>query len=121
MVTGRGEPRVLVVEDEALIAMDIEAVLRSAGYAVVGPLPELEKAVQAAAEEGVDAAILDVNLGGSMVFPVADALARRGVPFVFMTGYGREILPERFGHRPLAHKPCSARVLLKLLSDALAR
>jgi DNA-binding response OmpR family regulator len=122
VTAGGGGPRVLVVEDEALIAMDIDATLRAAGFAVVGPLPRLAQAVRAAeAEDGLDAAVLDVNFGGELVFPAADTLASRGVPLVFLTGYGREILPERFRDRPAARKPYSARVLLALLSRALGR
>ncbi len=114
--------RVLVVEDEALIAMDVEAALRQAGYDVVGPLSRLAQAVGAAgAEAGLDAAVLDVNLGGERIFPAADVLAARGVPFVFLTGYGREVLPDRFRDRPAARKPYSARVLLMLLSRVLGR
>ncbi len=113
--------KVLVVEDESLIAMQIESVLRAAGHDVVGPVGRLDRAVSCALDGRLDAAVLDVNLGGERIFPAADVLAARGVPFVFLTGYGREALPDRFRDRPAARKPYSARVLLMLLSRALGR
>lgn len=81
------EARVLVVEDMHVIALEIEAVLAEAGCEVVGPAPTIESALELAQGETLDAAILDVNLGGEAVYPVADALKARGVPFVFASGY----------------------------------
>ncbi len=84
-LTGR---RILVVEDEALIAMLLEDLLGDLGCKVVGPAANVTQALELAARERPDAAVLDVNLGKETVFPVADALQRAGVPFVFITGYG---------------------------------
>jgi CheY-like chemotaxis protein len=90
--TGPGgpSPRVLVVEDEALLALELETGLRELGCEVVGPARNLAEALRlAASEPRLAAAVLDVNLGGGeLVFPVADALAARGVPYLLATGYG---------------------------------
>jgi DNA-binding response OmpR family regulator len=72
---------------------------------IVGPIPRLQPALKAAREEPLDAAVLDVNLAGERVDPVADALAERGVPFLFMTGYGRNMLPAEHADRPALAKP----------------
>jgi DNA-binding response OmpR family regulator len=103
---------VLVVEDELLIAMQIESVLRGAGHDVVGPFGRLDRAVSCARDGRLDAAVLDVNLAGEKVFPVADALARRQIPFVFLTACGQDIVPERFWQRPFLRKPYRAKPLL---------
>ena len=80
--------RILVVEDEMMIAMLVEDMLGELGCAVVGPAHALDTALaMAASEVGLDAALLDVNLGGTSVFPVADALRAKGVPAIFSTGY----------------------------------
>jgi CheY-like chemotaxis protein len=101
-----------------MIALDLESTLRQHGCEVVGPAASLEEA-QRIIESGLpDAAVLDVNLGREKVFAVADALADRGIPFVFITGYEPEILPPRHSHRPTAVKPCRGRALLDLLTRA---
>jgi CheY-like chemotaxis protein len=112
-------PRVLVVEDEALIALDIETMLRSLGCVVVGPVATVEQALRALVVGSPDAAILDVNLGHEKVFPVADRLAERNVPFVFLTGYSADILPQHHRGRPMASKPCRAEALARLLAPVL--
>jgi two-component SAPR family response regulator len=97
--------RVLVVEDEMLVAMDIAALLQDIGCRVVGPVGQLSEALPLAREAELDAAILDVNLENEGVEPVAAELARRSVPFVFATGYVRDDLPPRFRDRPVLEKP----------------
>ncbi len=84
--------RVLVVEDEWLVAMLIEEVLEDAGCVVVGTFARVPAALAAAQTVAVDVALLDVNIAGEQVFPVAHALAARGVPFLFLTGYGENAL-----------------------------
>lgn len=84
---------VLVVEDEVLIAMLVEDLLEEAGCIVIGPFAQVEEALAAAGTETVDIALLDVNVRGEQVFPVAYQLERRGVPFLFLTGYGDVALP----------------------------
>jgi len=111
--------RVLVVEDELLVAMMLEEFLRGQGCVIVGPVPRVEPALKAAREEPIDAALLDVNLAGERVYPVAKALAERNVPFVFMTGYGRGMLPLEYADRPAVAKPCQLTQLIGALSAAL--
>lgn len=110
--------RVLVVEDDWLVARELEAVLRRAGFAVVGPVAKLDQAVRSVAQAPPDAAVLDVNLAGERVFPAADALAARRIPFVFLTGCGADVVPERFWRRPTLRKPLAVRPLLALLEAA---
>jgi CheY-like chemotaxis protein len=117
---GNRPRRVLVVEDEALIALDIEAALKSNGCEVLGPVGTLAEAARLAADTKLDVAVLDINLGNEKVFTVADTLAKRGVPFVFLTGYETDILPERHHHRPSITKPCRPAVLLDLLASTLS-
>jgi DNA-binding response OmpR family regulator len=92
--------RVLVVEDEFLVATLIEDMLVAAGCVVAGPIPRLSEALDAVNSRTFDAAVLDVNLAGHRVFPVAEALSRRNVPFVFVTGYGSGVLPGEYAERP---------------------
>jgi DNA-binding response OmpR family regulator len=79
--------RILVVEDEYFIADDLRRALDERGAKVVGPVPDLAAGLDLARREALDAAVIDVNLGGEMSFPIADLLRRRGVPFLFSTGY----------------------------------
>ena len=98
--------RVLVIEDESLVAMLLETILDDMGCAVVGPESNIDDGLRAAMTEGgLDAALLDVNVAGREVFPVAEALKARGVPFVFSTGYGEAGLPEHWRGNPTIQKP----------------
>lgn len=98
--------RVLVVEDEYMLAEDLRCELEGAGAAVLGPVPSVADALALLARgPPPDAAILDVNLGGEMVFPVAEALRERGVPFVFATGYDAWSLPPAYAQVPRCEKP----------------
>ena len=85
--------RVLVVEDEYLVALEVENALLDAGCIVIGPFASVEDGLAAAQVENVDVALLDVNVAGEMVFPVAYLLEAVGTPFLFVTGYGKAILP----------------------------
>lgn len=80
--------RILVVEDEPLVAMLLEDILLDLGFDVIGPALRLERALELARSETVDAAILDVNLGGDRSYAVAETLGRRDIPYAFATGYG---------------------------------
>ena len=111
--------RVLLVEDDVLIAMMLEGLLLRVGCVVVGPFSRVEKAAQAACEEAIDIAVLDVNLAGERVYPVAEALALRGVPFAFITGYNRFELPAQYIDRPTIAKPFRARELTEKLAAML--
>ena len=104
-MAGLGGRRILLVEDELLVAMAVENVLRDEGCAIIGPIGRVEPALKAAREETLDAAILDVNLAGEHVDPIAQALAERKIPFMFTTGYDRSMLPAEHADRPTLAKP----------------
>ncbi|MDF0488432.1 response regulator [Sphingomonas sp. H39-1-10] len=113
--------RVLVVEDEYLLADDLSVALSSAGAEVLGPVPSVDEAAERiTAEPRIDVAVLDVNLRGDMVFPVADALIERGVPFAFATGYDCEALPDRFAAVPRVEKPFKAHRVAAILAPLIA-
>jgi CheY-like chemotaxis protein len=107
--------RVLLVEDESLLAMTVEGMLEDLGCYVAASASNVEDATARAQEAGFDCALLDVNLCGKPVFPVAEILSTRQIPFVFASGYGQSALPERFRSRPVVAKPFQ----LTDLSDAL--
>ena len=111
--------KVLVVEDEFVIALSMEAALRRGGYDVVGPAASVRQAFSRLDAERPGAAVLDVNLGEELVFPVADALTERRVPFVFVTGYEQPDLPTAHRGRPVLNKPCNPRELLARLAAVL--
>src|SRR5215469_16898701 len=108
--------RVLVVEDEYLVAILIQEMLESAGCVVSGPIPRLPEALDAVDHDGYDVAVLDVNLAGERIDPVAEALSRRNVPFLFVTGYGAGVLSDEFAERPRLCKPFKMADLLHTLS-----
>jgi len=95
----------MIVEDEVLIALDIQETLELAGYSAIGPFVTNAAALRQIHEHLPSAAILDINLGRELSFPIADALAEAQVPFVFVSAYGRESLPAAYGGRPLLSKP----------------
>jgi CheY-like chemotaxis protein len=109
--------RVLVVEDEMIVAWLLEDMLADLGCAVVGPAARVNQALAMLDAEAIDAAVLDVNLNGQMSYPVADALAARGVPFVFSTGYNKDSLPNSYQGFVVLQKPFDR---LKL-GDTLAK
>ena len=108
--------RVLIVEDDALIGLEIESILQDAGMEVVGPAPTIDSALASTAAEKPDAAVLDINLGGEEVFPVAEALARADVPFLFLSGHSAGLLPERYRDRPRLAKPYRVSDLVNAVS-----
>jgi DNA-binding response OmpR family regulator len=112
--------RVLVVEDEVLIALDTQETLADAGYEVVGPAERMDRALALAETEPLDGAILDVNLGREQIWPVADALLARGVPFVLLTGMASDCkVPDAHREAPLVAKPILPDALLGALAKAL--
>lgn len=113
-------PRILIVEDEMLVAMLMEDMLTDLGHEVAGVAPSFEEAMKAAQNGTVDAAILDVHLNGETVFPVADVLARRRIPFAFATGFGERGLPAAYRDRPTLQKPFQAEDVGRLLAELLA-
>jgi len=100
-----GRRRILVVEDEPLIGMLLEDMLTDLGYEVAASASRLDDAIKVAQEQQFHAAILDVNLNGHTIFPVAEILAQRRIPFLFATGYGEKGLPEAFQQHPTLEKP----------------
>ena len=109
--------KILVVEDNFLIAEHVCGLLEDEGCAVVGPAPRLAQAL-ALVRSGtaMDGAVLDINLDGQRCFPVAAALAERGVPFVFLTGYDdRAIVPGEFASSPVLPKPLDERRLIEVV------
>lgn len=113
--------RILVVEDEYFLADDLHGALTEAGAEVLGPMPSVSDAnTFIAGESSIDAAILDINLHGEMVFPVADALRERGIPFAFATGYDEAVLPERFASVPRIEKPFKSARIAAVLGAMIA-
>jgi CheY-like chemotaxis protein len=113
-LTGR---RVLVVEDEYFVADDICQALKTLGADVVGPVASREQAFDVfASRTHIDVAILDINLRGDSVYPFADALRERGVPFVFATGYDEASLPPHYRDIPRWEKPFDPRALVQALT-----
>jgi CheY-like chemotaxis protein len=105
MNTDATQRRILVVEDEALVAMLVEDALTDAGFAVLGPARSVAQALEMLRGAAPDAAVLDLNLGGENSLAVAEALAARGIPFVVATGYGAAGLPAHLRHIPVLPKP----------------
>ena len=120
MTASSATRRVLVVEDEYLIRMLLEDMLTDLGYGVAAAVGTVAEASQVAASGEFNAAILDVNLDGQEIYPVADILAKRGLPFVFVTGYGERSLPEPYRGRPALQKPFQAEQLKTTLAGLLA-
>jgi CheY-like chemotaxis protein len=111
--------RILVVEDELMIRMLLEDMLGELGYTITATAARLDEALEAARNADFDIAILDVNLNGQPISPVADALAARGMPFVFATGYGERGLPDTYRDRPTLKKPFQLDGLKRTLQSAL--
>ena len=98
--------RVIVVEDEALIAMIVEEMISDMGCTAIGPAATLDEALAlVAATEDADCALLDINLRGAPSWPIADALKAKGVPFAFVSGYGQSGIDARFSDAKVLSKP----------------
>jgi CheY-like chemotaxis protein len=112
-VTSRSLPgqRIMIVEDEALVAMILEDQLEELGISIVATCASVPEAIKAIEKSAPEAAILDVNLGGQLVYPVADRLIERGIPFVFITGYGRESVDQRYSFVKILEKPVERQAL----------
>ncbi len=113
--------RVLVVEDEYLIRMLLEDMLADLGYEIAAAVGTLAEASEAAANAQFDFAILDVNVDGKEIYPVADILAKRGLPFVFVSGYGEASLAERYRGRPALQKPFQTEQLKTTLASLVSK
>jgi CheY-like chemotaxis protein len=113
--------RVLVVEDMLLVADVIVEELRDRGCSVVGPAARLEHGLALATGEELDGALLDVNLAGERCFPIADELAKRAIPYAFLTGYGEGGMPPEYQHIPRLVKPFRTQALIELVATHFAR
>jgi two-component sensor histidine kinase/CheY-like chemotaxis protein len=111
-VTGN---KIMVVEDEALVAMSLRDSLDELGFSVIGPFSRISEAMIALRNNHVDAAVLDVNLGGELIYPLADVLTADHVPFVFITGYGADEIERRYASIPILQKPIEADALKSML------
>jgi CheY-like chemotaxis protein len=114
--------RILIVEDESLVAMLLETILEDMGCATVGPIASVEDALtllEGDQTESLDGALLDVNVAGREVFPVAEVLQARGVPFVFSTGYGQGGLPDEWRSHATIQKPFTEAAVEQALMTAL--
>jgi CheY-like chemotaxis protein len=116
MLAGR---RVFVVEDEALVMMLLEDGLMEMGCEIAASASRIEDALEKASSHAFDVAILDVNLNGQKTFPIAATLHRRGIPFIFSTGYGASVLPEPLRTAPVLQKPFQQDDLEQALGTAL--
>src|SRR5262245_55743558 len=112
---------ILLVEDEAYIALDVKELLRQTKCNVVGPFVDVATALGAIEKGPIDCAVLDINLGKEHTLYLADVLADHGVPFIWMSGYDATILPERHRNRPFVSKPFAGDDLYKAIADAIAQ
>ena len=113
--------RVLVVEDEMMVSMLIEDMLTDLGCQVVGPAARLDEAIDLAMASDLDCAVLDVNLGGQPIFPLADLLRERGKPFAFATGYGDAGVRDVDKGTPVLQKPFREGDLARVLGELRAK
>jgi CheY-like chemotaxis protein len=111
--------RVFLVEDEMFVAWLLEDMLADLGCEVVGPASSVNQALAMIDAEAIDAAVLDVNLNGQMSYPIADALAARGVPFVLSTGYDKDTLRDDYRTFPVLQKPIRRSELSETLAKLL--
>jgi len=113
--------RVLVLEDEMLVSMLIEDMLTEQHCVIVGPFAAVSEALVAARAEAFDFAVLDVNVGGVKAYPVAETLAARGIPFVFLSGYGQSAMPPDRPDWRVCSKPFRDEQLVEIIAQQLAR
>lgn len=113
--------QILLVEDEALLSLLMRDMLSELGYGIAGPFSSLADALKAANSDGIAGAVLDVNLGGEFVYPLAEFLSEGHIPFVFVTGYARDRIEPRFSHVPVLQKPLTRESLELALGAVLAR
>lgn len=111
--------RILIVEDEEMIAMLIEETVLDEGGVVVGPVGDLDGALALARDAAIDAAVLDVNLAGKPSYPVADILAGRGIPFLFATGYGDQSVASAHAAAPVIGKPFQLDAMVAAIEQLL--
>ena len=114
--------RILIVEDEYLVAMSLAEALQDAGSIVLGPVPSVDKAItKIESEPHIDGAVVDVNLGGVLAYPVADLLIARKIPFVFTSGYEDNLLRDRYSQVKNCAKPYLFAAMEEALVEAMSR
>jgi len=113
--------RILIVEDEFLVAMLLEDLLTEMGHQVIGTFAQVDEAMKFANQADVNFAILDINLAGATSFPVAEILRRRGIPFLFASGYGSTGLASAFENELTLQKPYEPAELERAIAEASAR
>jgi len=113
--------RILVVEDEALIALELVTILEDHGAKVVGPVQTVAEALRLIVQTQIDCAVLDIELTGEYTFAVADALSKRHVPFAFLTGFGDNVVPFRHRARSTIHKPFTVVSILQAIDSLIAK
>lgn len=113
--------RVLIVEDEFLVAIQLEDTLSALGCEVLEPAHSMDEAEKAVAQHEFDVAVLDINIAGRAIYPIAEILGARGIPFIFTTGYSREHIEEAWREAPTLRKPYLALELRRVLEQALGR
>ena len=118
---GLRDRRILVVEDEYLVAMSLAEALQDAGSIVLGPVPSVDKAIeQIESEPHIDGAVVDVNLGGLLAYPVADLLIAKRIPFVFTSGYEDNLLRDRYSQVKNCAKPYLFTAMEEALVEAMS-
>jgi CheY-like chemotaxis protein len=112
--------QILIVEDDYFIASDLAEALQELGAIVLGPSRSVKDALYLISEAAPQTAVLDIDLGHEKVYPLADVLLARGVPFIFATGYSSDALPAQYRYIPRCQKPVQAVTVAKLLTERLA-
>lgn len=113
------ESRILIVEDEWLVAEEHRTILEEAGFAIVGPVPSVARAKKLIESEAISAAVLDIGLGGETSAALVPLLAERGIPFVFVSGYTASDVPEDLRHHKMLSKPVWAPTLVEAVRSML--
>ncbi len=112
---------ILIVEDEYFIASDLKKILAAEGAHILGPVGDLVGGLRLAEDEKVDIAVLDVNLAGSNSYPLADRLAQRKIPYMFLTGYDGWSMPEEYQDAPRISKPFCVTQVIQMIEELLER
>jgi len=110
---------ILLVEDEVMIRMMVADMLEELGYSIAGEAGDIDEGIRLVQAVDFDIAILDVNVNGRVITPIAEAVQMRGIPFVFATGYGAQGLPEKFRDRPTLQKPFQIETLARTIETVL--
>ena len=111
--------QVLIVEDDFLVALELEALLTQLGYQVIGPAPRMNEAIELAKDAEIDFAVLDINVAGIKSFPVADILRGRNIPFVFASGYGSDGLEDGYRQETILRKPYELQDLEQAIAEVI--